>query len=92
MQLLQNDAVKEHEIHHSGTWGDAEQKSGGVWRKKTDLIFLLNFKICLYTANNYHCGTGEMYNNNLQKTILFNFFFINFLKTKTFYKPISSVL
>ncbi len=49
MQLLQNDAVKEHEIHHSGTWGDAEQKSGGVWRKKTDLIFVLNFKICLYS-------------------------------------------
>ncbi len=25
MQLLKNDTVKQHENHHSGTWGDAEQ-------------------------------------------------------------------
>ncbi len=25
MQLLKNYTVKQHENHHSGTWGDAEQ-------------------------------------------------------------------
>ncbi len=25
MQLLKNDTIKQHEYHHSGTWGDAEQ-------------------------------------------------------------------
>ncbi len=24
MQLLKNDTVKQHENHHSGTWGDAD--------------------------------------------------------------------
>ncbi len=28
------------ENHHSGTWGDAEQESGGVCRKQFDFIFL----------------------------------------------------
>ncbi len=46
MQLLKNDTVKQQENHLSGTWGDAEQESGGVVRKQFDLIFLLIFKIC----------------------------------------------
>ncbi len=28
------------ENHPSGTWGDAEQESGGVCQKTIDLIFL----------------------------------------------------
>ncbi len=40
MQLLKNDTVKQHENHHSGTWGDAEQEYGGVVRKQFDLICL----------------------------------------------------
>ncbi len=40
MKLLQNDTVKQHENHHSGTWRDAEQESGGVFRKQFDFIFL----------------------------------------------------
>ncbi len=40
MQLLINDTVKQHENHHSGTWGDAEQEYGGVVRKQFDLICL----------------------------------------------------
>ncbi len=47
MQLLKDDTVKQHENHHSGTWGDAEQESGGVCRKQFDLMFLWIFKICL---------------------------------------------
>ncbi len=96
---------QQHGNHLSGTWGDAEQESGGVYRKQFDFIFLWIFKICLYSNVNsichdfgmkiwknykkkkYHCGTWEMHNKNLQKTILFHFFFMNFLKTKTFYKP-----
>ncbi len=40
MQLLKNDTVQQHVNHHSGTWGDAKQESGGVVRKQLDLIFL----------------------------------------------------
>ncbi len=40
MQLLKNDTVKQHENHLSGTWGVAEQESGGVCRKQFDLIIL----------------------------------------------------
>ncbi len=40
MQLLKNDAVKQHENHLSGTCGDAEQEFGGVCRKQIDFIFL----------------------------------------------------
>ncbi len=40
MQLLKNDSVKQHGNNKSGTWGDAEQESGGVFRKKKDFIFL----------------------------------------------------
>ncbi len=40
IQLLKHDAVKPHENHLSGTWGDAEQESGGVCRKQIDFIFL----------------------------------------------------
>ncbi len=40
MQLLENYTVKQHENHHSGTWGYAEQESGGGVRKQIDLIFL----------------------------------------------------
>ncbi len=40
MQLLKNYTVKQHENHHSDTWGDAEEESGGVCRKQFDLIFL----------------------------------------------------
>ncbi len=39
MQLLKNDTVKQHGNHPSGTWGDAEQESGGVCRKLFDFIF-----------------------------------------------------
>ncbi len=38
MQLLKNDTVKQHGNHHSGTWGYAEQESGGGVRKQFDLI------------------------------------------------------
>ncbi len=44
MQLLKNDTVKQHGNHHSGTWGDAEQESGGVCRKQLDFIFYEFFK------------------------------------------------
>ncbi len=40
MQLLQNDTVKQHGNHPCGTWGDAEQESGGVFRKQFDLFFM----------------------------------------------------
>ncbi len=40
MQLLENYTVKQHENHHSGTWGYAEQESGGGVRKQFDLICL----------------------------------------------------
>ncbi len=40
MQLLKTDTVKQHGNHPSGTWGDAEQESGGVCRKEFDFIFL----------------------------------------------------
>ncbi len=40
MQVLENYTVKQHGNHPSCTWGDAEQESGGVCRKKFDLIFL----------------------------------------------------
>ncbi len=40
MQLLKNNTVKQHGNHHSGTWGDAEQESGGVVRKQLDFIVL----------------------------------------------------
>ncbi len=33
-----NDTVKQHGNHPSGTWGDAEQESGGGVRKQFDLI------------------------------------------------------
>ncbi len=39
MQLLKNDTVKQHGKSPSGTWGDAEQESGGVCRK----LFLFYF-------------------------------------------------
>ncbi len=32
--------MKQHNNHHSGTWGDVEQESGGVCRKQFHLIFL----------------------------------------------------
>ncbi len=47
MQLLKNDTVKQHENHHSGTWGDAEQESGGGVRKQFDLMFLWIFKMSI---------------------------------------------
>ncbi len=40
MQLFKDDIVKQHENHHSGTWGDTEQESCGVCRKQFDFIFL----------------------------------------------------
>ncbi len=40
MQLLENYTVKQHENHHSGTWGVAEQEYGGVVRKQFDFMFL----------------------------------------------------
>ncbi len=43
MQLLKNDRVKQHGNHPSGTWGDAEQESGGVVRTKLDFYFFMNF-------------------------------------------------
>ncbi len=46
MQLLQEkNTVKQHDFtnYHSGTWGDAEQESGGVCRKQIDCRFLWNF-------------------------------------------------
>ncbi len=46
MQLLKNYTVKQHGNHHSGTWGDAEQESGGVFRKEIDFIFY-EFLKCL---------------------------------------------
>ncbi len=46
MQLLKNDTVKQHGNNHSGTWGDAEQESGGVVRKNLILFFYEFFK-CL---------------------------------------------
>ncbi len=55
MQLLKNYTVKQHENHHSGTWGDVEQESGGVCRKQFDLIFLLIFVICLHGNVNSIC-------------------------------------
>ncbi len=38
-----NNYTVQHENHHSGTWGDAEQESGGVCRKQFDFIFLCIF-------------------------------------------------
>ncbi len=43
MQLLKDDTVKQHGNHPSGTWGDAEQESGGGARKQFDLICLWFF-------------------------------------------------
>ncbi len=40
IQFKKNYTVKQHENHHSGTWGDAKQGSGGVCRKQLDFIFL----------------------------------------------------
>ncbi len=42
MQLLKNDTVKQHGNHHSGTCGDAEQESGGVFRKLFDFMNFFN--------------------------------------------------
>ncbi len=36
--------------HPSGTWGDAEQESGGVVRKKIDFYFFMNFLKYVYRA------------------------------------------
>ncbi len=47
MQLLKNDTVKQHENHPSGTWGYAEQESGGGVRKQFDLMFLWIFKMSI---------------------------------------------
>ncbi len=48
MQLLNNDTVKQHENHHSGTWGDAEQSGGVV---KNNLIkFFYEFLKYVYMA------------------------------------------
>ncbi len=42
--IIKNDTVKQHGNHHSGTWGDAEQESGGVCRKQFRFIFYEFFK------------------------------------------------
>ncbi len=43
MQLLRNYTIKQHENHLSGTWGDAEQKSGRVCKKQIDFIYIFFF-------------------------------------------------
>ncbi len=43
MWLFQYKKVNQHENHHSGTWGDAEQESGGVCRKLFFLFFFMHF-------------------------------------------------
>ncbi len=43
MQLLKNDTVKQHENHHSGTWGDAEQESGQSCQKTIRFYCFMNF-------------------------------------------------
>ncbi len=39
LQLFKNDTVKQHEIHLSVTWGDAEQESGSLQKTIWFVIF-----------------------------------------------------
>ncbi len=48
MQLLKDDTVKQHENHHSGTWGDAEQEFS--WQKTIWLYVFMNF-LNVYKGN-----------------------------------------
>ncbi len=47
MWLFQYKKVNQHENHHSGTWGDAGQESGGVCRKLFFYFFLCIFKMSI---------------------------------------------
>ncbi len=47
MQLIKDERVKQHENHPSGTWGYAEQESGGVGRKQFDFFLLSIFKMSI---------------------------------------------
>ncbi len=57
-----NYTVKQHENHPSGTWGYAEQESGGGVRKLFDLICLLIFKMSIKAIE---IAFVEMLNKNL---------------------------
>ncbi len=47
MQLLKNDTVKQHENHHSGTWGDANNNQVELSENNLILLFY-EFLKCVY--------------------------------------------